>query len=273
MILEPRTPHRRLRLLGLSLAPFRLLAFNETGQHFRLRPDNLPSMLRNLLWRTKNLIRSQLRKGGWLYETFQTVRRPGWLRLRRCTGWRAQGRHVPESAAPPLRPWPARDLRPGISVVIPTRNGRELLEKCLPRITGADEIIVVDNGSDDGTADYLAANYPNVVVELSAQPLSFAAAATAGAVLARYSHVCLLNNDMLVEPGFLAACAGRSTKCPIFSPPARRSFSPKASVVRRLVRPFGPRIGRDRFSGSLGRASGRRGPHLRSLRQRRLHFV
>lgn len=205
VILEPRTPHRRLRLLGLWLAPFRLLAFNETGQHFRLRPDNLPSMLRNLLWRTRNLIRSQLRKGGWLYETFQAARQPRRLRLR-LLYWMARARpSFSRAGAPPPRPWPARDLLPGISVVIPTRNGRELLEKCLPRITGADEIIVVDNGSGDGTADYLAAHYPDIIVEVSAQPLSFAAAATAGAVLARYSHVCLLNNDMLVEPGFLAA--------------------------------------------------------------------
>ncbi len=205
VILEPRTPHRRLRLLGLCLAPFRLLAFNETGQHFRVRPDNLPAMLRNLLWRTKNLMRSQVRKGGWLYEAFQAIRQPGRLRLQTLY-WLARARpSFSRSAAAPPLPWPHRDPRPGISVVIPSRNGRELLAKCLPRITGADEIIVVDNGSDDGTAAYLAAGYPDVVVDVSAQPLSFAAAATAGALRSRFSHVCLLNNDMLVEPHFLPA--------------------------------------------------------------------
>jgi GT2 family glycosyltransferase/glycosyltransferase involved in cell wall biosynthesis len=195
LILEPRTPHWRLRMLALRLAPFRMLAFNETGQHFRLRPDNLPSMLRNLLWRTKNLIRSQWKK----------LREPPSFRVR-ALYWMARLR--PEFSRPAAKPpaaWPARDLQPGISVVIPTRNGRDLLEKCLPRITDADEIIVVDNGSDDGTAAYLAAKFPDAVVEVSERPLSFAVAASRGAAMARYSHVCLLNNDMIVEPGFLSA--------------------------------------------------------------------
>ncbi len=195
MILEPRTPHWRLRMLGLRLAPFRMLAFNETGQHFRLRPDNLPSMLRNLLWRTKNLIRSQ----------WKQLREPPALRLR-ALYWMARLRPAfSRAAAKPPSAWPVRDLLPGISVVIPTRNGRDLLEKCLPRITDADEIIVVDNGSDDGTAAYLAAKFPEAIVEVSERPLSFAIAATRGAARARYSHVCLLNNDMIGEPGFLPA--------------------------------------------------------------------
>ena len=37
------------------------------------------------------------------------------------------------------------------------------------------------------------------------EPLSFAAAVNRGIARARYSHICLLNNDMLLEPGFFAA--------------------------------------------------------------------
>ena len=67
------------------------------------------------------------------------------------------------------------------------------------------EVIVVDNGSSDGTAAWLAAEWPQVELDISADPLSFAAAVNRGIARARYSHVCLLNNDMLIEPGFFAA--------------------------------------------------------------------
>lgn len=102
----------------------------------------------------------------------------------------------------PLPPRPS-----GVSVVIPSRNGRDLLAAQLPGITadGPDEILVVDNGSDDGTADWLAAEWPDVRMIVSREPLSFAKAVNRGIVEARYSHVCLLNNDMVIEPGFFAA--------------------------------------------------------------------
>ncbi len=203
IVLEPKTPHWPMRLLGMTLAPWRLLAYSETGQHFRMRPDNIGVMLRHLWWRAKNLARSQTREGGWLHDTRELLGDAKKLRLfvlycaARIRPWFSRDPSLPE-------PWPARDLLSGVSVVIPSRNGRELLESCLPLVGGADEIVVVDNGSDDGTADFLRRRYPRVVVEQSPQPLSFADAVNRGLQRARFSHVCLLNNDMLVEPGFLA---------------------------------------------------------------------
>jgi len=106
-------------------------------------------------------------------------------------------------------PLPARQADPGISVVIPSRNGKDLLAAQLPGIVRelppASEILVVDNGSDDGTAAWLKASFPEVAVAVSPQPLSFARAANHGLEAARYSRVCLLNNDMLIDPGFFAA--------------------------------------------------------------------
>jgi len=118
----------------------------------------------------------------------------GWLRPRR-----------PSRAESPVRP-----AEPGISVVIPSRNGRDLLAEQMPGILRemepfASEVIVVDNGSDDATAEWLRAAYPQARVELSAGPLSFARAVNRGIALARFSHVCLLNNDMRVEPEFFRA--------------------------------------------------------------------
>jgi len=59
VILEPRIPHWRLRALGFATAPLHFLAFNETGEHFMLRPRSFPTMLRHVIWRMKNLVRSQ----------------------------------------------------------------------------------------------------------------------------------------------------------------------------------------------------------------------
>ena len=67
------------------------------------------------------------------------------------------------------------------------------------------EVIVADNGSDDGTEEWLRTEWPSVRVDLSVQPLSFARAVNRGIARARFSHICLLNNDMLIEPGFFLA--------------------------------------------------------------------
>ena len=113
----------------------------------------------------------------------------------------------------------------GISVVIPSRNGLELLERCLPRIYDADEIIVVDNGSNDGTVKTLRAEFPSVVIERSPDALSFARAVNRGIERARYSHVCVLNNDMLAEPGFLVSLRQAFDEVPdLFSATAQIFF-------------------------------------------------
>jgi GT2 family glycosyltransferase/glycosyltransferase involved in cell wall biosynthesis len=111
--------------------------------------------------------------------------------------------------------------------VIPSRDGRELLESCLPRLEGADEVIVVDNGSSDGTADWLARKYPRVVAESSAEPLGFAAAVNRGLQRARFTHVCVLNNDMQVEAGFMEALRGAFRKVPDLFAATAQIFFPE----------------------------------------------
>ena len=207
VILEPRIPHWRLRALGLALAPLHFLAFNETGQHFMLRPRSVPTMFRHLTWRMKNLVRSQAQPESSTYRAMEWFRQPGKFRLsmlyRKAM---ARGRTLARSR-PVIQPVPmtAKQRPRGISVVIPSRNGRDLLEQCLPGIQDAQEIIVVDNGSDDGTAGYLGESWPKVLIEHSSRPLAFAVAVNRGIQRARFSHVCVLNNDMRVEAGFFAA--------------------------------------------------------------------
>jgi GT2 family glycosyltransferase len=123
----------------------------------------------------------------------------------RLAGWARPARRG--TGAVPLA---ANTASAGISVVIPSRDGRALLEAQLAGIAAdlagvLGEIIVVDNGSSDGTAEWLRGAYPQVAIEVSPDPLSFAAAVNRGIRRARFSHVCLLNNDMRIEPGFFAA--------------------------------------------------------------------
>ena len=207
VILEPRIPHWRLRALGFTLAPFHFLAFNEMGEHFMLRPGSVPTMLRHVAWRMKNLVRNQRQPESSTYRAMEWFRKPEKFRLsmlyRRAM---ARGRKLAHSRRV-LSPTSVgeKPRTKGISVVIPSRNGRELLEHCLPGVLDADEIIVVDNGSDDGTAEYLGRSWPRVLIEHSPQPLAFAVAVNCGIRRARFSHVCVLNNDMRVEQGFFPA--------------------------------------------------------------------
>jgi GT2 family glycosyltransferase/glycosyltransferase involved in cell wall biosynthesis len=95
------------------------------------------------------------------------------------------------------------------SVVIPNWNGRDLLEKYLPSVITAmaghpeNEVIVVDNGSTDGSAEFLRAAFPQV--RLLALPVNrgFGGGSNEGFRAARNHVVVLLNSDMRVAPDFL----------------------------------------------------------------------
>ena len=97
-----------------------------------------------------------------------------------------------------------------VSVVIPTWNGREHLECNLPYLVAAlagnpeHEILVVDNGSTDGTLEILSRRFPKVRVLALETNLGFGGGSNAGFRAARHDIVVLLNNDMRVEADFLA---------------------------------------------------------------------
>src|SRR5260370_37866936 len=96
------------------------------------------------------------------------------------------------------------------TVVIPNWNGKDLLAKYIPSIrtalagNPANEILVVDNGSTDGSADFLRATFPDVTVLVLPQNLGFGGGSNAGFRAARNDIVVLLNSDMRVAPDFLA---------------------------------------------------------------------
>ena len=107
---------------------------------------------------------------------------------------------------------PREDVRPrthAASVVIPNWNGRDLLEKYLPSVVEAlsghpdNEVIVVENGSADGSAEFVRQHFPTVrLVELKTN-LGFGGGSNAGFRAARNDIVVLLNSDMRVARDFL----------------------------------------------------------------------
>jgi O-antigen biosynthesis protein len=96
------------------------------------------------------------------------------------------------------------------SVVIPNWNGRDLLEKYIPSVIEAlrgnpdNEIIVVDNGSEDGSAEFLRERFPSVRVLALDRNLGFGGGSNEGFRAAKNDIVVLLNSDMRVERDFLA---------------------------------------------------------------------
>lgn len=103
------------------------------------------------------------------------------------------------------------DPRPECSVVIPTYNGRHLLEVCLASIERcrpggrAIEVIVVDDASTDDTVAWITTGFPTVRLVRLEENRGFVAAANAGIAAARGEFVQLLNNDTEVTYGWIEA--------------------------------------------------------------------
>jgi hypothetical protein len=92
-------------------------------------------------------------------------------------------------------------------VVIPTLDARELLAAALESLERqtrpADELVVVDNASTDGTAELLAARFPGVRVVRNERNLGFGVAVNRGAREVDGDVLVLVNNDTVCEPTFL----------------------------------------------------------------------
>jgi GT2 family glycosyltransferase len=93
------------------------------------------------------------------------------------------------------------------SVIIVGYNHRTDLLRCLASLRGstAAEIILVDNGSSDGTAEAISALFPEVHLVRSCENLGFGRACNLGARLANGHALAFLNPDTLVTPGWLEA--------------------------------------------------------------------
>lgn len=121
-------------------------------------------------------------------------------------------------------------MNPSIAIVVLNWNNARDTMSCLDSLVQLDHpdpwIIVVDNGSDDDSADQIRAAYPGVTLLETGANLGYAGGNNIGvkhALATGADYVCILNNDVVVEPGFLA---------PLL---AALDSRPNASVITPLV--------------------------------------
>ena len=99
-----------------------------------------------------------------------------------------------------------------VSVIIPNYNGKHYLKVCLDslrRQTYQDfQTILVDNGSQDGSREYIQENYPEVQMIALKENTGFCGAVNTGIRASKTPYVLLLNNDTETDPEFVE-CIGR----------------------------------------------------------------
>jgi GT2 family glycosyltransferase len=92
-----------------------------------------------------------------------------------------------------------------VTLVVPTFNGRELLAATLPSVVAQGvRVLVVDDGSSDGTGAWLREHWPGVDLLELGDNAGVAVAFNRGIAATDTEFVALLNNDVELAPGWLA---------------------------------------------------------------------
>lgn len=90
-----------------------------------------------------------------------------------------------------------------VSIIIPSFNGKKLFEELLPslvkHIDQYIEVIIVDNGSSDGTCDWLKENYPQFELVSLTKNLGFTGGVNSGVKIATGKWLLILNNDCFIN--------------------------------------------------------------------------
>lgn len=103
----------------------------------------------------------------------------------------------------------ARTSTPRVAVVIPSWNSKEDLPACLDSLlqqTIPCEIVVVENGSTDGSLEFLQSHYPEITVLPQKKNLGFDGGVNVGiryALKHKFPYVALLNNDAVAHKEWL----------------------------------------------------------------------
>ncbi|HEY3296755.1 MAG TPA: methyltransferase domain-containing protein [bacterium] len=126
---------------------------------------------------------------------------------------------------------------PEVSVIIPVFNNLNYTRQCITSLFTVKEavpfeVVVVDNGSTDDTAQYLA-ELPSIVRTVSCgENLGFAKGCNAGAKAARGKHLVFLNNDTTVLPHWLSAMLDCQKKDPSIGLVGNLQIFPESGMVQ-----------------------------------------
>jgi GT2 family glycosyltransferase len=160
----------------------------------------------------------------------------------------------------------------GVAVVIPSWNSAGLLPRCLSSLEPQEmaiETLVVDNGSGDGTLEYLRREgVPHVSLSHNT---GFAAAVNLGAQRVSAPAVLVLNADAVLEPGALAPLAEALAADPTLGGVQPRILQLEEGagmdVATARLYSAGQRLGRDgrAFETGAGEAQGKESSRPREI--------
>lgn len=135
----------------------------------------------------------------------------------------------------------APEAPPDLSIVVLSWNTRDLTLACLRALAEdvsalSRQIIVVDNGSEDNSADAIAAAFPSVLLVRNERNVGYAAGNNQGAEHATGAYLCLLNSDTEVRPGALDRCVEFLATNPEYGAAAPKLVNLDGSVQRACMR-------------------------------------
>ena len=121
-----------------------------------------------------------------------------------------------------------------IEVVIPNWNGMKVLPRSLESLScqtmSGYRITVVDNGSGDGSVEYLREQWPGVRVRSLPRNFGFCRDVNEGIRTSPADLIALLNNDAEAEPAWLEALYRASEKYPEAGSFASKAWTAAASI-------------------------------------------
>ncbi len=127
-----------------------------------------------------------------------------------------------------------------VSVVVVSWNARRYVQECLESIrhtVGVTvQVIVVDNGSSDGTPEMVIQDFPHVFLIPNSQNLGFARANNIGIQAATGKYVCLVNSDVNVPPECLSHLYRYLEHNPTVGMVGPRMLIPNGNVARSYMR-------------------------------------
>ena len=134
------------------------------------------------------------------------------------------------------------------SVIVPNYDGEHFLRDLLPSLEatvrgtpGEHEILLVDNGSSDGSLEYTRAHHPGVRVVALPENRYFIRGNAAGVAEARGDILVFVNNDMRVEPDFLVHLLEHFDQDDVFAVTSRIEMAGHAVTMSRVLQHRGER--------------------------------
>jgi len=132
-----------------------------------------------------------------------------------------------------------------LSVVVLSWNTRDLLEACLRALFASDppepfEVILVDNASEDGSADAVARGFPQAVLVRNGMNEGYARGNNIGLRRCRGAYLLLLNSDTEVRPGALRTLTDFMDAEPDYGACGSQLLNPDGTLQRACMRFPGP---------------------------------